>query len=98
MKFQEHLSQHASENCKLMQTSKTEYLEYHKQQKLIFTVFLFIYVLTKMSLIKSVELTPCYLICPYMQQRIYSNYIKQNLKYHYSMLQVYFRECVPKCS
>ena len=30
-------------NCKLVQTSKTEYLEYYKQQKLIFTVFLFIY-------------------------------------------------------
>ena len=43
MKFQEHLPQHASESCKLVQTSKTEYLEYHKQQKLIFTVFLFIY-------------------------------------------------------
>ena len=43
MKFQEHLSQHASESCKLVQTSKIEYLEYHKQQKLIFTVFLFIY-------------------------------------------------------
>ena len=90
MKFQEHLSQHASESCKLAQTSKIEYLEYYEQHKLIFTVFLFIYVffyfLTKMSLIKSIELATCCLICPFMQLQIYSNYIKQNVKYHYGVL------------
>ena len=90
MKFQERLSQHASESCKLVQTSKIEYLEYYEQHKLIFTVFLFIYLfvyfLTKMSFIKSIELATCYLICPFMQLQIYSNYIKQNVKYHYSVL------------
>ena len=85
MKFQEHLSQHVSESCKLVQTSKIEYLEYYEQHKLIFTVFLFIYLfiyfLTKMSLIKSIELTAYYLICPLMQLQIYKYKAKRKISF-----------------
>ena len=67
-------SLYASQNCKLLQTSKTENFEFYKQRKLIlYSIFLFTYLFTylfiyfpKMSLIKLIELVTCYLICPYL--------------------------------